>query len=149
MIFPGNEKQTRCPKSVQRAVFRFLKRPRSKKADEKGELRSFSGDQPQNQHVNRIKSVAEILKRPVMEPLPSFVEPDRDQRQKGKPLLAQLEAVPEKGKWEHLPAQKLHIDPVEGSDLPQQIPPLPSPEKVKDKYGQHSGAVIVHHAEGT
>ena len=44
-------------------------------------------------------------------------------------------------------AQQLHIDPVEGEKLPCQTPPLPSAEEVEDKYRQHAGAVVVHHAQ--
>ena len=64
-------------------------------------------------------------------------------------LLAKLKVHAEELNGVHKPAQQLHVDPVQRCQLPQQTPPLaPVPvKKVEDEHSQHTGAVVVHHAQ--
>ena len=81
--------------------------------------------------------------------LPPAVQPDGHQCQQRQPLLAKLKVHAEELNGVHKPAQQLHVDPVQRCQLPQQTPPLaPVPvKKVEDEHSQHTGTVVVHHAQ--
>ena len=82
-----------------------------------------------------------------MAALPPAIQPDGDQRQQRKPLLTQLKLHAEQPDGVHQPAQKHHVDPVQGQHLSQQAPPFPAPENVKSEHGQHTGTVVICHAQ--
>ena len=82
-----------------------------------------------------------------MAALPPAIQPDGHQRQQRKPLLTQLKLHAEQPDGVHQPAQKHHVDPVQGQHLSQQAPPFPAPENVKSEHGQHTGTVVIHHAQ--
>ena len=94
-----------------------------------------------------IKGIAGILERLAVVALPPAVQPDRHQCQQRQPLLAKLKIHTEELDGVHKPAQQFHVDPVQRRQLPQQAPPLAPMEEVKDEHGQHTGAVVVHHAQ--
>ena len=95
----------------------------------------------------RVKGVAGILERFAVAALPPAIQPDGHQRQQRKPLLTQLKLHAEQPDGVHQPAQKHHVDPIQRRQLPQQTPPLASVEKVEDEHGQHTGTVVIHHAQ--
>ena len=82
-----------------------------------------------------------------MAALPPAIQPDGHQRQQRKPLLTQLKLHAEQPDGVHQPAQKHHVDPVQGQHLSQQAPPFPAPENVKSEHGQHTGTVVICHAQ--
>ena len=82
-----------------------------------------------------------------MAALPPAIQPDGHQRQQRKPLLTQLKLHAEQPDGVHQPAQKHHVDPVQGQHLSQQAPPFPAPENVKSEHGQHTGTVVIRHAQ--
>ena len=103
--------------------------------------------QHKHQHMHRVKGIAGILEWFAVAALPPAIQPDGYQRQQRKPLLAKFKLHAEQPDGVHQPAQKLHIDPVQGQHLSQQAPPFPAPEEVEGEHRQHTGTVVIRHAQ--
>ena len=69
------------------------------------------------QHMNWIKCITEILEWFTVVALSAAVQPDGEERQKCKPLLTDLKFHAEYMDGIQQTAQQLHIDPVEGEKL--------------------------------
>ena len=82
-----------------------------------------------------------------MAALPPAIQPDGHQRQQRQALLAKLKFHAEELDGIHKSTQQLHVDPIQRRQLPQQAPPLASVEKVEDEHGQHTGTVVIRHAQ--
>ena len=64
--------------------------------------------------------------------LPPAIQPDGDERQQRKALLADLKRNAEQLHRIHQAAQHLDIEPVQREQLPCQAPPYPATEKVEN-----------------
>ncbi len=80
--------------------------------------------------------------------LATTVEPDRDQREEGEALLAQLDFGAEDVHGIHQTTEELDIDPIQGEELAQETPPLPTAEEIENEHREYAGTVVIHHAEG-
>lgn len=80
--------------------------------------------------------------------LAAAVEPDRDQREEGEALLTQFDLGAKDVHGIHQTTEELDIDPVQGEELAQEAPPLPTAEEIENKHREHAGSVVIHHAEG-
>ena len=103
--------------------------------------------QCKHQHVYRVKRIAEILEPPAVVSLPPAVQPDGDERQQRKALLADLKRSAEQLHRVHQAAQHLDIEPVQREQLPCQAPPCPTTEEVENQHRQHADSVVIDHAE--
>lgn len=81
--------------------------------------------------MNGIKRIAGILEGLAVIPLPPAVEPDRYEREERKSLLAKLKVEAEDADGIQQPAHQVHVDPIERQHLPEELPPVPSAEKVE------------------
>ena len=97
------------------------------------------------QHMYRIKRIADILKRLAVISLSPMIKPYRNQRQKRKSLLTDFKVHTKHFNRIHQTSQQLNIHPVKSSNLPQQTPPFPFPEKIENENCQYTCAVIVNH----
>lgn len=79
--------------------------------------------------------------------LPPAIQPDGDERQQRKALLADLKRNAEQLHRVHQAAQHLDIEPVQREQLPCQAPPYPTTEKVENQHRQHADSVVIDHAE--
>ena len=102
-------------------------------------------NQHKYQHMYRIKRIADILKRLAVISLSPMIKPYRNQRQKRKSLLTDFKFHAKQVNRIHQSSQHLHIHPVKRSNLSQQTPPFPAPEKVENENCQYTCAVIVNH----
>lgn len=96
-----------------------------------------------------IERIAKIPEGFAVVPLPSAIEPDGNEREERKPLLAELKLQAEEREGIELPTEQLHIDPVERGGLCGKLPPPPPAEKVKGEHRPDTGTVVIHHAEQT
>ena len=98
--------------------------------------------------MHRVKRVAGVLKRPRVVALAAAIEPYRDQCEEGEALLTQLDFGAEDVHGIHQTTEELDIDPVQGEELAQEAPPLPTAEEIENEHREHAGSVVIHHAEG-
>lgn len=98
--------------------------------------------------MHRVEGVAGVLKWLTVVALAATVEPNRDQREEGEALLTQLNFGAEDVHGIHQTTEELDIDPIQGEELAQEAPPLPTAEEIENEHREHTGAVVIHHAEG-
>ena len=98
--------------------------------------------------MHRVEGVAGVLEWLTVVALAAAVESDRDQREEGEALLAELNFGAEDVHGIHQTTEELDIAPIQGEELAQEAPPLPASEEVENEHREHAGAVVIHHAEG-
>ena len=47
----------------------------------------------------------------------------------------------------HQTTEELDIDPIQGEELAQEAPPLPATEEIENEQREHTGTIVIHHAE--
>ena len=77
----------------------------------------------QQQHMYRIKSIADVPKRLGVISLPPVVQPDRQQRQQRQPLLRERHRMTEDRDRQQFTGQALAVDPVQPRKLRKPLPP--------------------------
>lgn len=95
--------------------------------------------------MNGIKGIAEILKCFTMVALFAPVKPNRDQSQKRKPLLDNLNGIAKYLKFIIKPPQQFHIEKIQAQKLEQPVYPGSVPKSIECQNGQNSDPVIIHH----
>lgn len=98
--------------------------------------------------MHRVEGVAGVLERLAMVALAATIESDRNQGEKGEALLTQLDFGAKNVYGIHQTTEELDIDPIQGEELAQEAPPLPSTEEIENEHREHAGTVVIHHAEG-
>lgn len=98
--------------------------------------------------MHRVEGVAGVLEGLTVVALAAAVESDWDQREEGEALLTQLDFDAEDVHGIHQTTEELDIDPIQGEELAQKAPPLPSTEEIENEHREHAGAVVIHHAKG-
>ena len=98
--------------------------------------------------MHRVEGVAGVLEGSAVVALAAAIESDWDQGEEGEALLTQLDFGAEDGYGIHQTTEELDIDPIQGEELAQEAPPLPSTEEIENEHREHAGAVVIHHAEG-
>ena len=95
--------------------------------------------------MNGIKGIAEILKRFTMVALLALVKPNRDQRQKRKALLDNLNGTAKYLNFIIKAPQQFHIEKIQAQKLEQTVYPGLVPKSIECQNGQNSDPVIIHH----
>ena len=95
----------------------------------------------------RLKTIADILKCPGMIPLPSVVQPDRQQCQQCKTMLRKLHCAVENRDRQQFAGQALTVDPIQPCKLCKPLPPHVSRKKDKQEHRQYAKAVVICHAK--
>lgn len=103
--------------------------------------------QHEHKHVHRIEGVAGVLERLAVVALAAAVEPYRDQCEEGEALLTQLDFGAKNVYGIHQTTEELDIDPIQGEELAQEAPPLPTTEEIENEHREHAGTVVIQHAE--
>lgn len=98
--------------------------------------------------MHRVEGVTGVLEWLTVVALAAAVQPDRDQGKEGEALLTQLDFGAEDGHGIHQTTEELDIDPIQGEELAEEAPPLPSTEEIENEHREHAGTVVIHHAEG-
>lgn len=98
--------------------------------------------------MHRVEGVAGVLEGLTVIALAAAVESDWDQREEGEALLADLDFGAKNVYGIHQTTEELDIDPIQGEELAQEAPPLPSTEEIENNHCEHTGTVVIHHAEG-
>ena len=92
----------------------------------------------------RVEGVIGILQDPVVIPLFSAIQPDRNQSKQRKSLSGQILCFSEQFKHIRKTAEHFHIDIPQTDQLSEIIPPFPAAEKIENKNGQDSRMVEIH-----
>lgn len=98
--------------------------------------------------MQRIEGVAGVLEWLTVVALAATVDPYQDQGEEGEALLTQLDLSAKDVHGIHQTTEELDIDPVQGEELAQEAPPLPTAEEIENEHREHAGTVVIHHTEG-
>ena len=98
--------------------------------------------------MHRVEGVAGVLEWLTVVALAAAVEPYRNQGEEGEALLTQLDFGAKNVYGIHQTTEELDIDPIQGEELAQEAPPLPTTEEIENEHRENAGTVVIHHAEG-
>lgn len=97
--------------------------------------------------MERIKSVAEILKPLAVIALLSVIQPYRYKREHRKALTQEMNGVPKHYKLVCKSTEHLGVNIPQTQNLSEQTPPFFPFEKVERQHHKYTCVVVIHHCE--
>ena len=104
-------------------------------------------EEPEDEKMCGIKGVESVLQGLIVIALLSAIKPDGDEREKGKPLLWEIEFLSEKGDHVRIAAEDLKIDIPHKRSLTEEVPPFSAAEEIKRQHHEDTAVEIIHKRE--